>query len=158
MEKANRVQAPADWAVAAQLGHLLADLARDFDLRTRQKCQAHGHPKVRCVHTSLIGHIGRETLRLSELASRAGVSQQAVGKLVRQLELFGYLESRVPAEDRRSRQIALTKRGEALLEEFEEIAEAVRADYTELLGADTVGLLEATLQQAARQICTQSVS
>lgn len=154
MDRVNRVQAPADWAQAGQLGHLLADLARDFDQRTRQKCEDRGHPKVRCVHAALIGHIGHESLRLSELAARAGVSQQAVGKLVRQLELIGYLESHVPAEDRRSRQVTLTARGAALLAEFEEIVAAVRADYAELLGSDTVGILETTLQHATRQLQT----
>lgn len=152
MERVNRVQAPADWAAAGQLGHLLSDLARDFDHRTRQKCEDRGHPKVRGVHASLIGHIGHDTLRLSELAARAGVSQQAVGKLVRQLELTGYLESRVPDEDRRARQVVLTARGAALLAEFEEIIAAVRADYAALLGADTIGLLEDTLQTATRQL------
>src|SRR5690606_34278539 len=119
MEQLNRIDAPPAWAMAGLLGTLLQRLSRDFELRTLRKCHARGHLKVRNVHAALIGHIRDGQLRLNELALRAGISQQATGKLVRELERAGYVECHVPADDRRARCISLTALGRQLLDDFD---------------------------------------
>lgn len=152
MDRLNRISIPIEWAPAGQFSQLLTDLAQDFDRRARRKCHARGYPKVRSVHLALIGHIGPATLRLSELAMRAGVSQQAVGKLVRELERNGYIETAVTAEDRRARYVSLSGRGLALAREFEQIIQEVRSDYLDLIGPNVVQSLERSLRQAAQAL------
>lgn len=50
-------------------------------------------------------------LRLTELASRAGITAQSMGELVDDLEAKGYVERRPDPADRRAKRIHLTARG-----------------------------------------------
>ena len=74
--------------------------------------------------------IGRESLGATELARRTGVSGPAVSQLVAALTDQG-LVTRSPAEtDRRRHELALTKRGERVLESA---SEAIRAGLDGLI-------------------------
>jgi DNA-binding MarR family transcriptional regulator len=54
-----------------------------------------GFEGLRAAHTNLFPHIDLEGTRLTDLAKRVGISKQAVGQLVDELEEMGALE-RVP--------------------------------------------------------------
>lgn len=149
MDPLNRIDAPPTWALTGLLGTLLQRLSRDFEARILRKCHARGHLKVRNVHAALIGHIRDGQLRLNELALRAGISQQATGKLVRELERVGYVECRVLPDDRRARCISLTVRGQQLLEDFDAVLAEVRGDYISAVGPTALVALEHQLHLAA---------
>lgn len=50
-------------------------------------------------------------LRLSDLATRAGITAQSMGELVDELQAKGYLERRPDPDDGRAKRIYLTNRG-----------------------------------------------
>ncbi len=50
-------------------------------------------------------------LRLTDLATRAGITAQSMGELVDDLEAKGYVERRPDPADRRAKRIHLTERG-----------------------------------------------
>ena len=52
---------------------------------------------------------------VTDLGEVLGVTQQAVGKMLRQMEMMGYLVVEQLEEDRRNRVITLTKKGHRLL-------------------------------------------
>jgi len=89
-------------------------------------------PRLRAAHTALFPHIDLEGTRLTQLARRLGISKQAVGQLVDELEALGIL-LRVPdPRDRRAKLIRFTQRagltlldGMAKLRETEEELAAV---------------------------------
>lgn len=137
------------------LGRQCQRLADDFNGRALDKCRARGHRRIRTAHTALIEHIAHRPLRLADLARQVGVSQQAVGKLVRELERAGYLNCAPLPGDRRSFHISLTPQGQQLLTDFDETLVEVRGEYRILFGADTFGLLERSLQLAMASIRTQ---
>ena len=58
---------------------------------------------------------GPEGMRPSDLATRMRISKQAINYLLGDLEQRGYLQRRPDPDDRRSRRIALTDRGRALV-------------------------------------------
>jgi len=58
---------------------------------------------------------GPEGMRPSELAARMRITKQALNYLLGDLERLGYLERHPDPNDRRSRRIALTDRGRALI-------------------------------------------
>jgi DNA-binding MarR family transcriptional regulator len=58
---------------------------------------------------------GPEGMRPSDLAAHMRISKQALNYLLGDLERRGYLERRPDPDDRRSRRIALTERGRALV-------------------------------------------
>lgn len=75
-----------------------------------------GMPPIRSAHTALFPHIGHEGTRPSELAARLGISKQAVGQLVDELEHWGVVERRPDPEDGRAKRIHFVRRGEMSLE------------------------------------------
>jgi DNA-binding MarR family transcriptional regulator len=58
---------------------------------------------------------GPDGMRPSDLATRMRISKQALNYLLGDLEQRGYLQRRPDPDDRRSRRIALTDRGRALI-------------------------------------------
>jgi DNA-binding MarR family transcriptional regulator len=74
---------------------------------------AGGH--IRTAHTQLFPHISREGIRLTELADRIGVTKQAIGPLVDDLEREGVVERIDDPDDRRAKRIRWTRKGERAL-------------------------------------------
>lgn len=127
-------------------GRLLAALAQDFQRRTLLKCRECGHHRVRSAHLSLISHLTSDGICLSELALRSGISQQATGKLVKELERSGYLRRDIDSHDRRARIVHLTELGSTLLVDLHRVLNEVRSEYSSVLGADTLTNLESQLR------------
>ncbi len=138
--------APALPPLHDHTGRLLAALAQDFQRRTLLKCRECGHHHVRSAHLSLISHLTSDGICLSELALRSGISQQATGKLVKELELNGYLRRDVDTHDRRARIVHLTALGSTLLVDLQHALSDVRSEYSSVLGADTLTNLERQLR------------
>jgi len=139
-------------APTRHIGRLLHELANDFQQRTLAKCKQRGHGKIRGAHSAILGHMNTTGLCLTELAHRVGISQQATGKLIKDLERNGYANSHTDARDKRSRIISLSERGVALIRDIEEILEEVRQEYRAALGDEAMRTFEHQLQSTARLI------
>lgn len=130
------------------IGKLLVDLARHFQSRALEKLRQRGHPRVRTSHGTVIGNLGLDTLRLTELAQRGGITQQAMGKLIKELERIGYVRRTLDPSDRRARQIQLTERGIGLLQDLETVFAEVRIEYAGAIGATELDRMEQQLRTA----------
>jgi DNA-binding MarR family transcriptional regulator len=97
----------------ASVGQLLLKSARLLDERALDRVnRASGLPvTIRPAHTSLFPHIDRDGTRLTELARRLGVTKQAVGQLVGDLEQMGMLERVDDPIDGRAKLVRFTSRG-----------------------------------------------
>jgi DNA-binding MarR family transcriptional regulator len=85
-------------------------------------------------------------LRLTELATRAGITAQSMGELVDDLEAKDYVERRPDPGDRRAKRIYLTNRGRKNARVAKR-ATADMEDYlVELLGEQGYHLLRGTLE------------
>ena len=71
-----------------------------------------GGERIRIAHTQLFPHISREGIRLTVLAERIGVTKQAIGPLVDDLERAGVVERIDDPDDRRAKRIRWTRKGE----------------------------------------------
>ena len=71
-----------------------------------------GLAQLRTVHTKLFAHIDREGTRLTQLATRVGISKQAVGQLVDQLHAMGAVERVPDPMDGRAKLIRFRRKGE----------------------------------------------
>jgi MarR family transcriptional regulator, temperature-dependent positive regulator of motility len=136
-------QPPAD-----HLGQLLQQLASDFQQRTLLKCRERGHDRIRGSHVSIATCLDETGQSLGELAARVGITQQATGKLLRDLEFGGYASSSVDARDKRARIIRLTSVGMALQRDLAAILEEIRREYGTLLGDQSLLDLEQQLRSA----------
>jgi DNA-binding MarR family transcriptional regulator len=131
--------------------HPLSRLAGDFRDRIRAGLRARGHA-LQPAHASILIHLKGEGRRLTELAERAGVSKQAMGKLVDELEEIGYVE-RVPDEgDGRAKIVRFSKKGRALLRDSHEIVESIWDDYAALVGEPRLVRLRDTLNLLLERI------
>ncbi len=84
-------------------GQLLMRCARLMNERALSRLRAQGLDGVRATHTTLLPHIDLEGTRLSELARRVGVSKQAVGQWVDELEAMRVLTRAPDPHDKRAR-------------------------------------------------------
>lgn len=137
-----------DLAPTRDLGQLLHHLADDFQQRTLTKCHERGHRKLRGSHSPVITHLDPVGLSLGDLAERIGISQQATGKLVRDLERAGYLESQLDNRDKRSRIIRLSSSGSGLKRDMAEVLLEVRREYAAIFGDNGIAMLEQQLREA----------
>jgi DNA-binding MarR family transcriptional regulator len=82
---------------------------------------------LRVAHTQLFPHITSDGIRLTELAERIGVTKQAIGPLVDDLEHEGVVERVEDPRDRRAKRIRWTRKGQrALLHGLSVLAELER--------------------------------
>jgi len=140
-----------DWQQSAHndhLGQLLQRLAADFQQRTLIKCRQRGHHRIRGTHFTIATYLDEVGQSLGELALRVGITQQATGKLLRDLEFGGYACSAADHQDKRTRIIKLTAAGVALQRDLAAILQEIRGEYCALLGTPGLQTLEQQLQQA----------
>ena len=85
-------------------------------------------------------------LRLTDLASRAGITAQSMGELVDDLEVKGYVERRPDPDDRRAKRIHLTERGRKNARVAKRATADVEDHLKELLGRQRYHLLRRALE------------
>jgi DNA-binding MarR family transcriptional regulator len=71
---------------------------------------------IRFPHLQVWGNIGTEGIRLTDLATKAQLSQAACSELVDELQGLGYLERRADPSDRRAKLIFPTTQGRVVLD------------------------------------------
>jgi DNA-binding MarR family transcriptional regulator len=78
----------------------------------REELEKHGYADLRPTHGCVFRFVREDGMRLTELASFAGIAKQSAGELVDDLVGLGYVERTADPDDRRAKLICLTKRGE----------------------------------------------
>ena len=144
-------------AAPQHLGQLLHFLSDTLELRTLTKCRQRGHRKFRSSHSAIIAQLSTIGLCLGDLAERIGISQQATGKLVHDLERAGYVDSHPDSRDKRSRIIQLTAAGMLLQRDMAEVLHEVHDEFVEILGDSGLRSFEQQLRNAASAL-TQEIS
>src|SRR5690625_386833 len=106
-----------------------------------------GHADLRPVHGLAMQAIGLDGATASEVGRRLGVSKQAAGKTIDQLERLGYVARSVDERDARRKLVVLTGTGVDLLRRSAEIFEDLHARWARTIGAERLGALEADLSK-----------
>jgi DNA-binding MarR family transcriptional regulator len=98
----NRVPIPGLLDMASEA--MLADFREDL--------VAAGYGDIRPTHGCVFRFVRGDGMRLTELATLAGITKQSAGELVDDLAALGYVERFPDPADRRAKLIRLTERGE----------------------------------------------
>lgn len=130
---------------ALPLGRLLLHAHRRAQAASLAKLQASGHSEIRLGHMPVITNLDPAGTRITELAAKAGMTRQMMGRLVKELEVLGYVSSRQDPHDQRAVVVALTGRGERFLADAPAAMSAVDGDFAALLGADELARLRESL-------------
>lgn len=105
------------------------------------------HPELRTVHGYLFQHLIESERSISELAQRAGVTQQAISKQVEELRRLGYLKVWADPTDRRARRVALAPSAWAAIRQTRRIRAQFEARLVRAVGRRSqLGLKEHLLQ------------
>lgn len=91
-------------------------------------------------------------MRVAALAERAGISEQSMGQLARDLGERGYVERVRDAGDARAVLIRLTDLGRRLLADARDAKVAVEAEYATILGEDGMRRLTGLLRTLADRL------
>ncbi|MDQ3660980.1 MAG: MarR family transcriptional regulator [Actinomycetota bacterium] len=113
-----------------------------------RRLSADGPADTRPTHGNVLEHLEIEDgLRLTDIASRAGITPQSVGALVDELEQLSYVERRVDPEDRRAKRVFLTAKGRENARRSWEVVRALEQELSERLGARRLGELRGVLME-----------
>lgn len=130
------------------IGRLFLNARRDFTARLYQKLEGQFRGTKNVLPGGvLVPFLDLEGVRSSELARRAGISKQAVAKLLRELEEAEFVTRREDPEDRRAQIICFTDRGVEYLLSIQAAVKAVEQEYAELLGEHQLQELRMLLLQ-----------
>ncbi|MEU5153517.1 MarR family winged helix-turn-helix transcriptional regulator [Glycomyces sp. NPDC021274] len=105
-----------------------------------------GHPDIRPMHGFVFQAIGIDGTTAVELGARLGVSKQAAGKTIANLEQRGYVERAADARDARRKVVRLTGKGVDVLDRSARLFAAVQTRWAEAIGEDRLAALHADLR------------
>ncbi len=134
------------------LPRLLREFFRDYDRRVLQGIAERGYADIRPSHSQVLSNLGTGSVRVTELAERARVTQQAMGKLLKELERLGYVDRAIDSSDKRAKEIRFTPRGLKLVEDALEVVEEVREYYAGKIGVRRLTDLEDRLRDAVARL------
>lgn len=153
--------APDDRWRGGHLGRLLGEAMRRFDARVLQLMAndrevplglAHlaERDQVGAAHVHITRHLSLRGSRLTELATHAGMTKQAMGDLVLQCEAWGLVQREPDPLDRRARRIVFTPTGLQWLGAFRRAVAQAEAEFQGQVGPDVATVVSLGLEAYAR--------
>ncbi|CAA9253079.1 MAG: hypothetical protein AVDCRST_MAG10-2270 [uncultured Acidimicrobiales bacterium] len=121
------------------IGRDVLSIHADFQRRARAELRRRGHDLAPSL-IALLPHLDETGTTVTVAARHAGISKQAVGKLVGELERLGYIERRPHPDDLRATLVVFTDRGAELLRDIVGTIDGIERVYAEAVG--TSGLRE----------------
>jgi len=113
----------------------LARTLRVYNRRLVAGLHARGFTDFSPGFPPLLSNLDVEGTRIGVLARRAGVTRQAAGQLLREIEACGYVERRTSADDARATVVRFTARGRRLLATVFELVEEIEREFASTIGA-----------------------
>ncbi|MFN4359662.1 MAG: MarR family winged helix-turn-helix transcriptional regulator [Hylemonella sp.] len=142
------------------LGRLLGHAMRRFDERVLQlmaddpevplalsNLAARG--QISAAHVHITRHLTLQGSRLQELAASAGMSKQAMGKLVDQCEAWGLVTREADARDGRAKLVRFTPAGLAWLQGFQRAVIQAEAELRQAVGTEVATVIALGLEAYA---------
>ena len=100
-------------------------------------------------HVRITRHLALEGARLTDLARRAGVSKQAMGKLVEQCEAWGLVTRLADGRDARAQRVIFTPLGLAWLQAFGQAVAQAEAELRASVGVQVATVIAIGLEAYA---------
>ena len=132
------------------IGVLLQQLSRDFERRARGTLRERGHTRLQPSHQVVFASLGRSGTRLTELSQRAGMTKQAMGQIVDDLERLGYVEREPDPADGRAKIVRFTAAGLDFVCDAADALDEIWREYSAVLGERELYELQATLLKLRR--------
>jgi DNA-binding MarR family transcriptional regulator len=143
------VAAREDWKVHSDrpLPALLDHVKELAIAQLHDRLADEGFPEIRPGHGCVFRFIEPDGSRLTDIAERAGLTKQAVGEVVTDLEALGHVERRSCPDDGRAKIIHLTDSGRAAVDAAQRIFADIEARWAAEVGDRRMATLRATLTE-----------
>ncbi len=109
-------------------------------------------PDLRMRHTMLLESIREEGARVTSLASRLGMTKQAMTELVDDLERSGFVDRIDDPADRRARLIVLSDKGRLAFIKAFEIIDEMEREYAAVVGPESYADTRSTMARLVHVI------
>lgn len=129
----------------SRLYRSLTRTLRVYNRRLLDGLHARGFSDFSPAFPQVLSNLDSEGTRIGVLAARAGVSRQAMGQLVAEIERSGYVRRSAAKEDARASVVRFTQRGKRLLENVLELVEQIEGEFQAVTGAKTFAAVRAGL-------------
>ena len=106
---------------------------RVYNRRLVTGLRAHGFDDFSPAFPALLSNLDMEGTTIGVLAARAGVTRQAAGQLLRDIEQCGYVELRDLPRDGRATLVRFTARGKRLFATVIDLVEQIEDEFAGLL-------------------------
>ena len=144
----------------AHLGRWLALASQRFDARVLALMASNAlvplalsnlaaRGRLTASHIHITRHLALGGSRLTELARQAGITKQAMGKLVDQCEAWNLVQRQSDPQDARARRVVFTATGLAWLSAFEKAVAQTEAELRAELGAEVAAVIAIGLEAYA---------
>ncbi len=144
----------------AHLGHWLAQAQQRFDARVLVLMARNerlplalanlcARGRLTASHGYITRHLPLQGARLTELARLAGVSKQAIGKLVTECEAWALVRRDADARDGRARRVCFTDQGRLWLQAYEDAIRQAEAELRDAVGAEVAAVIALGLEAYA---------
>jgi DNA-binding MarR family transcriptional regulator len=116
------------------IGALLRVPGQVIQRRIIRELNAVGFKELVVPHMAVLQFPGPDGVRPGMLAESAGMSKQAMNRLLRSLENFGYIVRSDAPNEGRARVVRLTKRGHAAYAKIHEVLRVIESEWSTELG------------------------
>lgn len=127
------------------VGILLVNAGLHFERHVLKFAQENGRPDVKSVHIALFRSMDLTGTRLTDLASRAGMSKQAMQEIVDLSAKMGLVVRKQVPEDKRAKMIVFTSEGLKVLDLFGRAVRSAEASLLDHMGAQSMNHLRRAL-------------
>jgi DNA-binding MarR family transcriptional regulator len=127
----------------------LGRIWRIYNKRLVAALHARGFEDFSPAFPQIMSNLDTQGTRIGVLATRAGVTRQAAGQLVAEIERCGYVERRAASDDSRATIVRFTPRGRRLLATVLGLVEEMEASFAALVDAREFETVRATLARLA---------
>jgi DNA-binding MarR family transcriptional regulator len=130
---------------------------RAFEDQLAQKLKEKGFSNVKPSHFNILRHLNDEGMRQIDLAADAGITKQAVGKMIGELVKAGFVELTDDAADGRAKRVIYTTQGKHLIDESVVVVKNLEREMSEVLGIDDYAQLRTSLVELLSHFRTKAV-
>jgi DNA-binding MarR family transcriptional regulator len=127
-------------------------VAQALNERRVAQCAAAGHAGLRSSFNQVLACLNSSGVRIVDIANSCHITQQAAGQLVGELEKLGYVKRKPDNNDKRAKQLALTGKGERLLDDSANLAAAIEQELSAALGDKALTTLHAASSKLYRTL------
>jgi DNA-binding MarR family transcriptional regulator len=108
-----------------------------------------GITDIRPSHGCVFRFLHGDGMRLTELASLAGLTKQSVGEIVDDLTALGYIERYPDPTDKRAKLIRLTKKGKDAQAVGFNLFSELESEWADAFGDEDISVLRSLLERVA---------